>query len=133
VGAYYYCEFRANRSARKEGEDNFIRPMKAAGCGLSGHDLRPMLDLETTHIDVAHTLDMLEDAVVEMTRAFHGRHPMIYTGVFWRETLGNPSRESLLRSHPQILKCMLIQSHYGTNDGQFTRSQANTRSMRGPT
>jgi hypothetical protein len=82
-------------------------------------DLRTMLDLETTHVSGPQTLDMLEDAVVEMTHAFHGRHPLIYTGAFWRDTLGNPSRESLLASHPKILKCMLNQSFYGKNDGAF--------------
>jgi GH25 family lysozyme M1 (1,4-beta-N-acetylmuramidase) len=119
VGGYYYCEFRAGRTARQEVDANFITPLKQAGYGLGGHDLRPILDLETSHVDPAHTLNYLEDAVVEMARAFTGHHPIIYLGSYWRDTLGNPSRASLLKSHPQIAGCQLMQSFYGSNDGNF--------------
>jgi hypothetical protein len=119
VGGYYFCEFRDGRTARQEIDANFIAPLKAAGYGVTGHDLRSIIDLETSHVGPAQTLNMLEDAVVEMRRAFHGRHPLIYLGSYWRDTLGNPSRASLLKSHPEIAQCALMQSFYGSNDGHF--------------
>lgn len=90
-GAYHFGRPQRGRDPRDEVHE-FLRRIKAAG-GLQPGDLRPVLDLEkfgaAGRLTPRQTLEWARGWVAEM-RAQIGRRPIIYTGVFWRETLGNP-------------------------------------------
>ncbi|HEV3001742.1 MAG TPA: glycoside hydrolase family 25 protein [Solirubrobacteraceae bacterium] len=90
-GAYHFGRPQRGRDPRDEVHE-FLRLLRAAG-GLQPGDLRPVLDLEkfgrAGRLTPRQTLEWTRGWVAEM-RAQIGRRPIIYTGVFWRETLGNP-------------------------------------------
>jgi lysozyme len=91
-GAYHFGRPQRGRDPKKEVAE-FLRLIKAAG-GLQPGDLLPILDLEkfgsAGRLTAAQTLEWARGWVTEMRKRF-GRRPIIYTGAFWRETMGNPA------------------------------------------
>jgi lysozyme len=91
-GAYHFARPQPGRDPRDEVHE-FLGVLKRAG-GLRDGDLVPMLDVEgyglSGKISPRATLEWLRGFVNEM-HAQIGRRPIIYTGVFWRERMGNPA------------------------------------------
>lgn len=90
-GAYHFG--RPQKGRRPEDEVvEFLQRLKEAG-GLADGDLVPVLDLEmfgkAGRLTPRQTLEWARGWAGELRRRI-GRHPIIYTGVFWRETMGNP-------------------------------------------
>lgn len=90
-GAYHFARPQKGRDPRDEVHE-FLAVLKRAG-GLADGDLVPMLDVEAYggagKLSAADTLEWLRGFVAEMHRQI-GRRPLIYTGFFWREAMGNP-------------------------------------------
>lgn len=90
-GAYHFGRPQKGRDPKDEVAE-FIKALKAAG-GLDHGDLVPVLDLEkhgaAGKLTPTDTLRWASEWVAEMRRRI-GRRPIIYTGVFWRETMRNP-------------------------------------------
>lgn len=91
-GAYHFGRPQKGRDPRDEVHE-FLQHLQAAG-GLAPGDLVPVLDLEkhgaAGALTARQTLEWARGWVSEM-HAQIGRRPIIYTGVFWRETMGNPA------------------------------------------
>jgi lysozyme len=90
-GAYHFGRPQKGRRPEDEVAD-FLQRLKVAG-GLQDGDLVPVLDLEkfgaAGRLTPKQTLEWARGWTSELRRRI-GRHPIIYTGVFWRETMGNP-------------------------------------------
>lgn len=90
-GAYHFGRPQQGRDPKAEVAE-FLRILNAAG-GLADGDLLPILDLEkfgkAGRLTPRQTLEWARGWVGEVRRRI-GRLPIIYTGVFWRETMGNP-------------------------------------------
>ena len=91
-GAYHFGRPQKGRDPRAEVAE-FLAHLKDAG-GLAAGDLVPILDLEkygkAGRLTPKQTLEWARGWVAELRRRT-GRQPIIYTGVFWRETMGNPA------------------------------------------
>jgi lysozyme len=91
-GAYHFGRPQTGRDPVSEVHE-FLSLLERAG-GLDHGDLLPILDLEkhgaAGRLSPTATLEWAR-AWVEECRALIGRRPIIYTGVFWRETMRNPS------------------------------------------
>ncbi len=90
-GAYHFGRPQKGRDPKAEvGE--FLAGLDAAG-GLQPGDLVPVLDLEkfgaAGRLTPNQTLEWARVWAAELRRRI-GRQPIIYTGVFWRETMANP-------------------------------------------
>ena len=90
-GVYHFARPQKGRDARDEVRE-FLGLVDKAG-GLKDGDLRPVLDIEdfgaAGRLTAAQTLEWAREFVDEV-RTRLGRRPIIYTGVFWRETMKNP-------------------------------------------
>ena len=90
-GAYHFGRPQKGRDPKAEVAE-FLDRLNDAG-GLEPGDLVPVLDLEkhgaAGKLTPADTLEWARGWVTEFRRRT-GRQPIIYTGVFWRETMGNP-------------------------------------------
>jgi GH25 family lysozyme M1 (1,4-beta-N-acetylmuramidase) len=90
-GAYHFARPQPGRSGRDEAEA-FLSVVNAAG-GFRPGDLRPALDIEafgTAPLSPQQTLRFAYDFAVAVKEQV-GRLPIIYTGAFWRDRMGNPS------------------------------------------
>jgi lysozyme len=91
-GGYHFARPQKGRDPKDEVRE-FLAVLKRAG-GLQDGDLVPMLDVEAYggagKLTAAQTLEWLRGFVTEM-HAKIGRRPIIYTGFFWREAMGNPA------------------------------------------
>lgn len=110
-GAYHFARPQPNRDPRDEVHE-FLRLLKRAG-GLQDGDLVPMLDLEayglSARIGPRETFEWTRGFVNEM-HAQIGRRPIIYTGAFWRDQMGNPADD---------LGCKLWLAAYVKTPNQF--------------
>jgi lysozyme len=90
-GVYHFARPQKGRDPRDEVRE-FLGLVDKAG-GLKDGDLRPVLDIEAFgkagRLTAPQTLEWARGFVDEV-RARLGRRPIIYTGVFWRETMANP-------------------------------------------
>jgi len=91
-GAYHIGRPQTGRDPKDEVTE-FLDRLTAVG-GLHDGDLLPILDIEAfgsigAPLTAQQTVLWVRDWVAEMKRRI-GRHPIIYTGVFWRETMNNP-------------------------------------------
>jgi lysozyme len=90
-GVYHFARPQKGRDPRDEVRE-FLGLIDKAG-GLKDGDLRPVLDIEAFgaagRLTAAQTLEWARGFVDEV-QARLGRRPIIYTGVFWRETMKNP-------------------------------------------
>ena len=90
-GAYHFGRPQKGRDPKAEVTE-FLARLQACG-GLEPGDLVPVLDLEkhgaAGALGPAQTLEWARGWVTELRRRI-GRNPIIYTGVFWRETMRNP-------------------------------------------
>jgi len=89
-GAYHFARPQPGRSGRDEAEF-FLSVVDDAG-GFRPGDLRPVLDLEAygpTPLSPSRTLRWARDFAHEV-KAHCGRLPIVYTGAFWRDAMGNP-------------------------------------------
>ncbi len=91
-GAYHFARPQRGRDPRDEVRE-FLSIVNRAG-GLRDGDLVPMLDVE----DYGPAGKLSPRATLEWVRGFvhalHaaiGRKPIIYTGSFWRDRMGNPA------------------------------------------
>lgn len=91
-GAYHFARPQSGRDPREEVRE-YLSVVKKAG-GLHDGDLVPMLDVErygaAGNLSPKATLEWMRGFVNEM-HAQIGRRPIIYTGSFWRDTMGNPA------------------------------------------
>jgi lysozyme len=91
-GAYHFARPQPGRDPRDEVAE-FLSVLKRAG-GLGDGDLVPMLDVEaygpSGKISPRATIEWLRAFVNEMHSQI-GRRPIIYTGSFWRDAMGNPA------------------------------------------
>lgn len=91
-GAYHFGRPQTGRDPVAEVRE-FLGHLNRAG-GLEHGDLLPVLDLEkhgaAGRLSPTATLEWAR-GWVEECRAQIGRRPIIYTGVFWRETMRNPA------------------------------------------
>jgi GH25 family lysozyme M1 (1,4-beta-N-acetylmuramidase) len=91
-GAYHFARPQRGRDPRDEARE-FLDALNRAG-GLEAGDLAPVLDLEAYGaagtLSDADTLNWTKGFADEI-RARIGRRPIIYTGVFWRETMRDPA------------------------------------------
>ena len=91
-GAYHFGRPQTGRDPVAEVRE-FLQHLNRAG-GLDHGDLVPILDLEkhgaAGRLSPTATLEWAR-GWVEECRALIGRRPIIYTGVFWRETMRNPA------------------------------------------
>lgn len=89
-GAYHFARPQVGRSGREEAEF-FLSVVDDAG-GFQPGDLRPVLDLEAygpTRLDARQTLRWARQFAREV-KAHVGRLPIVYTGAFWRDAMGDP-------------------------------------------
>jgi GH25 family lysozyme M1 (1,4-beta-N-acetylmuramidase) len=90
-GAYHFARPQKGRDPKKEVHE-FLRLLDAAG-GLDHGDLRPVLDIEdfgaAGKLSPADTVRWVRGWVTEMKHRV-GLLPIIYTGSFWRDQMGNP-------------------------------------------
>jgi lysozyme len=90
-GVYHFARPQKGRDPRDEVRE-FLGLVNKAG-GLKDGDLRPVLDIEAFgaagRLTAAQTLEWARGFVDEV-RTQLGRRPIIYTGIFWRETMANP-------------------------------------------
>ncbi len=110
-GVYHFARPQRGRDPKDEVEE-FLGLVERAG-GLQDGDLVPVLDIEA--YGTAGRLDprqMLEWArgFVEEIHSRVGRRPIIYTGVFWRESMANP---------PDDLGCPLWLAAYVPKPKEF--------------
>jgi lysozyme len=98
-GVYHFARPQKGRDPKDEVRE-FLGLVDAAG-GFEDGDLVPVLDLEAFgkagKLTAKQTLEWAS-GFAEEVHARVGRRPIIYTGVFWRETMGNP---------PDNLQCPL--------------------------
>jgi lysozyme len=91
-GAYHVARPQKGRDPHDEVRE-FLSVVKKAG-GLHPGDLVPMLDVEVYgkagNLSPRATLDWMRGFVNEM-HAQIGHRPIIYTGHFWRDAMGNPA------------------------------------------
>jgi lysozyme len=91
-GAYHFGRPQKGRDPKAEVAE-FLVTLKAAG-GLAAGDLVPVLDIEAYgkagKLNPAQTVDWVRVWVTELRRRV-GRQPIIYTGAFWRDAMGNPA------------------------------------------
>jgi GH25 family lysozyme M1 (1,4-beta-N-acetylmuramidase) len=89
-GAYHFARPQPGRSGRDEAAA-FLSIVNAAG-GFRPGDLRPILDIEafgSAPLSPQKTLRFAYDFAVAVKEEV-GRLPIIYTGAFWRDRMGNP-------------------------------------------
>jgi GH25 family lysozyme M1 (1,4-beta-N-acetylmuramidase) len=90
-GAYHFARPQPGRTGREEAEA-FLRVVDAAG-GFRPGDLRPILDIEAFgsggRLSRQQTLGYAYDFALAVKERV-GRLPIIYTGAFWRDQMGNP-------------------------------------------
>lgn len=110
-GAYHFARPQKGRDPRDEVSE-YLSVLKRAG-GLHDGDLVPMLDVE----DYGPAGKLSPKATLEWIRGFvhamHaqiGRRPIIYTGSFWRDAMGNPADD---------LGCPLWLAAYVSKPDQF--------------
>jgi len=85
VGGYQFLRPKKGRTGAQEAKF-FIDRLDAAGLGKG--DLRPVLDVEATTLDVKGTRQYVQSFVNSMQA--HGFRPAIYTGAwFWDPHVGN--------------------------------------------
>ena len=110
-GAYHFARPQQNRDPRDEVHE-FLNLLTRAG-GLQTGDLIPMLDVEgfgsAGRLTQRQTLEWVRGFVNEM-HAQIGRRPIIYTGSFWRDQMGNPADD---------LNCKLWLAAYVKNPNDF--------------
>ena len=98
-GVYHFARPQKGRDPKDEVKE-FLDLVDAAG-GFDEGDLVPVLDLEAFgkagKLSAKQTFEWAS-GFAEAVHARVGRRPIIYTGVFWRETMGNP---------PDNLRCPL--------------------------
>lgn len=103
-GAYHFARPQKGRDPKAEVKE-FLHLVELAG-GFEDGDLVPVLDLEAYgkagKLTPKQTLEWAGGFVEEM-HARVGRRPIIYTGVFWRESMANP---------PHNLQCRLWLAAY---------------------
>nr|MDQ3823470.1 glycoside hydrolase family 25 protein [Actinomycetota bacterium] len=113
-GAYHFGRPQRGRDPRDEVAE-FFRHLNRAG-GLEHGDLVPVLDLEkygaAGRLTPRQTLEWARGWVEECRRRI-GRRPIIYTGVFWRESMQNPADD---------LGCPLWLAAYVSNPTPFIPS-----------
>lgn len=90
-GAYHVGRPQTGRDPKDEVAE-FLNRLKEVG-GLQDGDLVPALDIEAFGtiggpLSAHDTRQWVHDWANEMFRRI-GRHPIIYTGNFWRDTMGN--------------------------------------------
>jgi GH25 family lysozyme M1 (1,4-beta-N-acetylmuramidase) len=118
-GAYHFGRPQRGRDPKAEVAE-FLDHLKTAG-GLADGDLLPILDLEkfgkAGNLTPTQTLDWARRWTAEMRRRI-GRHPIICTGVFWRETMKNPSDNLSCRlwlaayvPKPRLKQCIPVAWH----------------------
>jgi GH25 family lysozyme M1 (1,4-beta-N-acetylmuramidase) len=87
-GAYHFARPQPGRTGAQEAA-HMCEVCAQLGAGARGH-LPPALDLETGHgLAPAQIHAWAGSFVAEVERRL-GRTPVIYTGGFWKSTLGNP-------------------------------------------
>jgi GH25 family lysozyme M1 (1,4-beta-N-acetylmuramidase) len=90
-GTYHFARPQQGRDGRDEARE-VLRLIKDAG-GLRDGDLVPALDIEAFgangRLTASQTLHFARRFVDEI-HARLGRKPIIYTGSFWRDEMGNP-------------------------------------------
>jgi lysozyme len=90
-GVYHFARPQRGRDPKDE-VDEFLGLVERAG-GFADGDLVPVLDIEdygaAGKLNPRQTLEWAR-GFVEAVHARVGRRPIIYTGVFWREAMGNP-------------------------------------------
>jgi lysozyme len=110
-GAYHFARPQKGRDPKAEVHE-FLRLVDQAG-GFKDGDLRPVLDIEAFgaagRLTASQTVEWVHGFVEEMRHKI-GRRPVIYTGVFWRETMRNP---------PDNFGCHLWLSAFVSNPKQF--------------
>jgi GH25 family lysozyme M1 (1,4-beta-N-acetylmuramidase) len=91
-GVYHFGRPQKGRDPKAEVAE-FLARMDAVG-GLQPGDLVPVLDIEkygaAGKLTPAQTVEWTRVWVTELRRRL-GRFPIIYTGSFWREAMGNPA------------------------------------------
>jgi lysozyme len=91
-GAYHFARPQKGRDPKAE-VNEFLGLIKQAG-GLQEGDLLPVLDIEAFgaagRLTAAQTQAWARGFVEEM-RARAGVRPIVYTGAFWRDAMGNPA------------------------------------------
>jgi len=110
-GAYHFARPQPNRDPRDEVRE-FLRRLDRAG-GLQDGDLVPMVDVEgfglSGTLTPRKTLEWLRGFIDHMHTQI-GRRPIIYTGAFWRDVMGNPADD---------LGCKLWLAAYVKNPNRF--------------
>jgi lysozyme len=90
-GAYHFARPQKGRDPKAEVAE-FLARMDEVG-GLQPGDLVPLLDVEAFgkagDLTRPQTLEWVRGWVTEL-RTRIGRPPIIYTGAFWRDVMGNP-------------------------------------------
>jgi lysozyme len=91
-GAYHFARPQKGRNPKDE-VDEFLRLLGDAG-GLKDGDLAPVLDIEAYgkagRLNAPETQAWVKEFVATI-KARVGRLPIIYTGSFWRDEMGNPA------------------------------------------
>ena len=87
-GAYHFARPQPGRDPREEAE-HFLETVEDAG-GFASGDLAPVLDLEWTKgLSAGELLDWAR-GFVDAVHDELAIRPIVYTGHFWRETMGDP-------------------------------------------
>jgi lysozyme len=90
-GVYHFARPQKGRDPKAEVHE-FLRLLDQAG-GLDEGDLRPVLDIEAFGQAGALTPEKTHAwarGFVDEVEARLGKRPIIYTGAFWRDRMGNP-------------------------------------------
>ncbi len=91
-GAYHFGRPQKGRDPKAEVTE-FLAGLEAAG-GLEPGDLVPVLDIEkygsAGRLTPNQTLEWARVWTAELRKRI-GRQPIIYTGAFWRDQMGNPA------------------------------------------
>ena len=109
-GAFHFARPQPGRSGRDEARF-FLSVVDDAG-GFRPGDLRPVLDLEDygpKRLNAAQTLRWAHEFATEV-KAEVGRLPIIYTGAFWRDLMGDPDNS---------LGCHLWLAAYVRDPGRY--------------
>lgn len=88
-GAYHFARPQPGRTGAQEAT-HFCEVLHQLGAGAHGH-LPPALDLETGKGLAASDIHAWAGSFVAEVERRLGRTPIIYTGGFWKSTLGNPA------------------------------------------
>ena len=91
-GAYHFARPQKGRDPKAEAHE-MLQRIKDAG-GLEDGDLVPTLDIEAFGAAGRLTADQTvawARGFVDEVEARIGRKPLIYTGAFWRDEMGNPT------------------------------------------